>query len=33
MENSFKINVHFDENGEEVEKLIQSFLIYKINND
>ena len=33
MNESFKINVYFDENGEKVEKLIADFLIYTINNN
>ena len=28
----FKINVHFDENGEELEKIISYFLINKLSS-
>lgn len=31
MKENFKINVCFDENGEELEKIISYFLISKLN--
>lgn len=31
MNNSFKINIYFDEKGEELEKLISYFLISKLD--
>ncbi len=33
MENSFKINVYFDENGEEVEKLIADYIKKNIKDN
>ena len=32
MDNTFKINMYFDEEGEEVEKIIIEYLIKEINN-
>ncbi len=33
MENDFKINIYFDENGEELEQVLSSFLIRIIEQE
>ena len=33
MDNAFKINMYFDEKGEGIEKIIEQYLIEKINNE